>query len=762
MEIEKKIEWLKPERVLKLIEDHKSVFGINRMFIIGIGKNGVDCALQCKHITEKRFGNDPKKVRFLGIAEDKYLADASCEGTVLTEDECLPIVPDEAIYKYLNNPARLPQYALSWFDNGLKNYSPATPTYGLTKRQCGRIALFHNIKEILKKMGDALEAFAGSDKSLEIVLTGNMGDVFFGGMFIDMAYIAKHLFESSAYPVKVNCYMFAPDTAVMYESDQREQGNYFANTILTRNELEKFQCGKKPFSQKYTSTFEVVSDKVPFNAIFIGKAEKNYRYTLDTAAEKILNRMEILFTKDDDAERILSYNMLKQSESHDFRYLSYGVSVSEIPLGKMVSYLCVKVFTLINHSLNKNNVGQMLLGHYGNLVTPDVKLLAQKGGDLATLDFDERINPVFSAKALKHSSDGANEYIESWLTRMDNSTKKGAEICADEVVNSIINVCEEAKCDFSKGPFYAAELIKKCLADLRVATAKTNSEMSDMEEQVERARNLERKAYMKIKTSPLFVNKSIEQYIYELREYAQYSCKLRTGGTMIEFYKTVSEKLTDYLTNVIGKATEAFENIAVNRKAIIEELSRDNSEEVCAVDAFSLSDESVQQGLDKLVENVPESVIAKALVECGILTVSDDDETALARAAVGIVLKCFSQFLSMGFNEMCDYFGKKDVIRNSVKDCIDNVAVAAPMSDDFALNRVICPKSTKQDDIAALRSIYKGMNYIWNGSVMNMTTAVSQIKGGVKLEEFPDYTQWENMHYAYVNDSLKKHGIHIF
>ena len=62
MEIEKKIEWLKPERVLKLTNQYKSLFGINRLFVIGLGKNGVDCALRCKHITEKRFGTDDKKV----------------------------------------------------------------------------------------------------------------------------------------------------------------------------------------------------------------------------------------------------------------------------------------------------------------------------------------------------------------------------------------------------------------------------------------------------------------------------------------------------------------------------------------------------------------------------------------------------------------------------------------------------------------------------------------------------------------------------
>ncbi len=761
MEIESRIDWLKPERVMKLTDRHKSMFGMNRLFIIGLGKNGVDCALRCKHITEKRFGTDDKKVRFLGIAEDKYLEAAACEGSVLTEEEQIPIVPEEAIYKYLNNPARLPQTAVEWFDNGLKNYSPATPVYGLTKRQGGRIALFHNIKNVIKRVGEAMSAFAGSDRSLEIVITGNMGDIFFGGMFIDLAYILNKLFGDTGYPVKVNCYMFAPDTAVMFEEDQREQGNYFANTILTKNELDMFQCQKRHFSQKYSNSFEVISDKVPFNACFIALAQKNYTYTLDCAAEKILNRMEILFTKDDDAEKILSYNMLRPNDSHDFRYLSYGVSVAEVPLGKIMSYLCIKVFTLMNHALNKNNVGERLLGHYANLVTPDERFLAQKGGDLPALEFDERINPVFSARSLKVSSDSANEYIEGWLNRMTTSTERGAEICLEEVTRSIINVCEESLHDFDKGPFYAAELVKNCLSALRVAIAKINSESDDLAEQKERALNLTRTAYMKIKTSPLFVGKAVEQYIVELREYANCCCKIRTGSTLVKFYQDVSDKLTDYLDNTIGAATGAFESVAMNRKAIIEEIAA-ATDTNCAVDVFSLSDAAVTAKLDKMVEEIPEATLSKAFLASGILEISGGDDKAVAKAVVQIVRKCFNELLDKSFSEMCEFFGKRNVLTDVMNNAVEDAAVPAPMLDSFELNRMICPKSTRQDDIAVLRAQYKGMNYIWNGSVMNITAAVAQIKADVDLKAFPDYDQWENMHYAYVHDSLKKHGIHIF
>ena len=98
MEIEKKIEWLKPERILKLYNGQKSIFGINRLLVVGVGKNGVDCVLRCKHITEKRFGTDSTKVRYLGIGEEKQIESLSCFGTTLADNEKLSIAATYSIH----------------------------------------------------------------------------------------------------------------------------------------------------------------------------------------------------------------------------------------------------------------------------------------------------------------------------------------------------------------------------------------------------------------------------------------------------------------------------------------------------------------------------------------------------------------------------------------------------------------------------------------------------------------------------------------
>ena len=762
VEIEQKIEWLKPERIQKLYDGQKSPFGMNRLFVIGIGKNGTDCALRCMHLTEKRYGKDPKRVRFLCIGEQKQLFESSFEGTVPADGIVLPIAADEAIYKYLNNPAKLPEYALDWFDSGLKNYSPATPTYGLTKRQCGRIALFHSIKKIMTLIGDALKDFGGSDKPLEIILIGNLGDTFFGGMFIDLAYILAKLFENSPYQVRLNAYLFAADTAALIEADSRDVGHYSANTIVAKSELDKFQCCKKHFSQKYTKSFEVDSDKPPFNACFLIPAEENYDLTMSKAAEKILNRMEILFSKDDDAERILSYNMLKPEASHEFRYLSYDVSAAEIPVGKIMSYLGIKLFTRLNRTLNGNNVGEMKLNRYAAQVTATMELVASKSGQLPQLDFDERMNPAFSAKSIRGSGEAALSAVETWLSAMKSAVISGTPVCVKEISDSIIADCEAAKTDFAKGPFYAQEILKKCFSVLRVAIAKIKSEEEDNAEQVERTRTLERSALRKVKTSALFVSKAVEQYLYELKGYADASLAVCTAKPMIDFYQALYDRLNEYYTTTLQRAVDPFEQMSVNRGGIIDEVKAESSERSCVADAFPVSEEKVLAKLDELSESIPKERLEQYFKETGILNLPEDDEKALGRAVVKILRKCFAEQLSMNYTEMCEYFGISDGVSAAMKKCIDGVHVAAPTSDQFTITRIICPKSVKQEDIAELRGQHKGVGYIWNGSVSLHETAAAAICGGVELEKFSGYQQWENMHYAYVNDSLKKHGIRIF
>jgi len=467
---EKLIDWLKPDRIMKLYAGRKTRFGTKRLYVVGIGKNGTECLMRCKHIAENRYKTDNTKIRFLAVGEDKMLDAAEFCGSVLRDEEKLRIVPDDAIYKYLNAPERLPETALSWFDTGLKNYTPAKPAYGLQKRQCGRVALFHYFNDLLKIFGDAISAFSDSNAPLDIVVTGNMGDAFFGGMVIDIGYILKSLFETAKYPVNVTAYMFAGDTSKLFEKDSRELGNYYANTIVTKAELDSFKCRKTRFSQKYTQSFAVDTDKPPYSACYINAAESTYEATLEAAALKILSECEIVYVRDDDADKIMSYNML--GKEHSFRYLACDTAVNEIPMGRIMSYLSVKLFMSFNRMLNKNSVSSMEMGKLIGKLTPNAQFLASKAGVLPKLEFNEELNPLFSVKSLKNGMEASRRYVSDNVEKFAELCRNGSDIVLPAVFDEVVSICEEAKNNFDKGPFYAVEVVKKSLAELRVVSAR--------------------------------------------------------------------------------------------------------------------------------------------------------------------------------------------------------------------------------------------------------------------------------------------------
>lgn len=759
MDNEKLIDWLKPDRIMKLYAGRKTRFGTKRLYVVGIGKNGTECLMRCKHIAENRYKTDDSRIRFLAVGEDKMLDAAEFCGSVLRDAEKLRIVPDDAIYKYLNAPERLPETALSWFDTGLKNYTPAKPAYGLQKRQCGRVALFHYFNDLLKIFGDAISAFSDSTAPLDIVVVGNMGDAFFGGMVVDMGYILKSLFETAKYPVKVTAHMFAGDTSKLFEKDSRELGNYYANTIVTKAELDSFQCRKTRFSQKYTQSFAVNTDKPPFSACYINAAESTYEATLEAASLKILSECEITYLRDDDADKIMSYNML--GKEHSFRYLACDTAVNEIPMGRIMSYLSVKLFMSFNSMLNKNSVSSMEMGKLIGKLTPNAEFLAAKAGELPKLEYDEEKNPLFGVKSLKNGMEASRRYVGDNVDKFAELCQKGADIVLPAVFDEVVSVCEEAKTNFDKGPFYAVEVVRKSLAELRSAIAKIKVEIEDIGETMAREERMVKVSYKKIKNSPAFIaSRMTGEYIAWLDEWGEYKKTEVTLDIVKRFYETLYAKIDEYYRVNLLKSAEMFEKIPVNREEILTGASP--YEGFGVTEAFDIFTPGIKSALDKMVDALPESTRLMAFKRSDLMNADNGDEMHFPRELVHIAQSCFASFFDQSYDEFCRFFGVEMSEAAALGECLGRAAVKTPASDEPALTRIICPKDAPAGELAPLRAVHKGISNIWNDSAADRMVSVVQIKGNVTLNGFKGYEQWENMRYAYVNDSLKKHGIHIF
>lgn len=760
MELDK-VQWFSPKRIMKLYQGKKAAYGSRRLFIIGIGSNGIDILIKCKDIAENRYGSDNSKIRFLGIGLEDQLDSAEADGSVLAEDERLVIDPDEAIYPYLNDPSLLTAEQAEWFDDGLCNYTQNKPVYGLKKRQCARLALFHYFDKIKTILGAAVSAFSGDNSTIEVVFTGNLGDAFFGGMVIDLAYITKAFFAPDKSPVTVTAAMLAADTALLQGLEGRDLAIFYANTVVTKCELDKFQCQKKEYSQKFSPAYSFSSAKAPFSSCVINAAEETYELTVENTALKIMTDSALLFLQDDDADRLLSHNMLGNATSHTFRYLCSATALDEIPMGKIASYLSLKTVILLKDKLMKNSAADVV-NIYVSKVVPDEMLLALKAGDIPNIEYDERLNPLFSAKSLKKGMQASLGYVNERLEKIAEQCRNGAQLYIEKVYKEVVDVCDKACCDNEKGPYYASDIVKRCMSALKKVIDKKKSQIEDADLDVPRDEHQLAAEWKSIHgTFGLFASKNTSDYVDRMKKYAEGRRVQLTGKILIDFYQELYEKLEDYYNNKLAASISLFDSCVEYFANISEELRPHNGGFV--YDAFDVSDKKVTQKLDRLAGQIPEMMLDMALGKSKLLSAAASlDSKLFASKICAVSCVCFRELFSSSYDELCQAFASDKTVARAIEGCIERVCAVTPVADEQPLVRAVCPQNAQMEDIAGLRAVHNNLNSVWTNSSLLHTVIVQQMKGGVKLDRFKDYQQWENMRYAYVNDSLKKHGIHIF
>lgn len=755
---------LRPDRVMKMYRGSKSAFGTKKLFVIGIGQTGVDCLMRAKHIAENRFQKDKTRIRFLGIDVNDSVNGVEFCGSVLEEGEKLAIDPDTVIYKYLNDPDQMTEYEKDWFDEGLKNYTPNKPVYGLRKRQCGRLALFRCFGSIMKTLGAAVTSFGTNDRPLEIAVVGSLGDAFFGGMMIDFGYILRTLFETANYPVTLVAYMFAGDTSEFIEKEGRDLANAYANTIVAKSELDLFQSRKKRFWQQYSDAIEISSDKPPYTACYIAQAESDYERTLEKTALKIMCEPGNIFAQNDDAERLMAHNMLDKDGSHAFRYLAFSSAVNEIPLGKIVSYVSLKILGKYLGDLRKRSIGEMELGKIAGKVTPNAALLASKAGSMPKFEFDEYLNPLFSLRSLKNGGEASKRYVNERLDETAELCRKGAELVLPELSGQIKKLCENAVCDRQKGPYYALEIIKTCVSKLAAASKNIEQQTMNISDDVVREERLMEAAYKKIKMTPGFMAKGlVEYYVDSVKGYMKCRYDQLTSRIVKDFYDRLSENLNKYAEENLRSKSKVFDFISEHTDDILYGKSPYLGFGVKeAFDPLAPESADIRAILDNMVDSIPQDKMELAMKRADLLSAAQKGVTEFISELLVLVDICVGEFTEKGYDEICEYFKIENSLASGIEDCFGRVDISTPTTGDMPLTRVICPRTAKPADIAPMRALHKELNDIWNASASSYSVSIVRIQGAVKLEEFKNYEQWENMRYAYVNDSLKKHGIHIF
>ncbi len=756
MDMDERLEWLMPNRIMKTIRDFKSPVGGSRLFIIGIGMNGVDIALRCKDFAENFCDFDSHTIRFLGIDLAENLKSSERNGSRLLDSERIEIDPEEAIYPYLNDPERLPKQVREWFDEGLFNYTQRTPVYGKNKRQCARLCVFHYIDKIMNIFERARDDFSKGKTPLEIILVGNLGDSFFGGMAVDMAYIARSVFGSVSYSARICAHMLAADTAPLQGLSGRDLASFYANTVVTKSELDSFQCKRRVFTQTYSPKVALQCDSSPFSTCNIYAAESTYDLTADKVAVRIMSDFSVAYTQDGDVDKKLTNNMLFQGGKRKFNYITGESVFNVVPIAKILCYLSLKILTKFDEYLCKNTMDEMELGLLKGKVCPDALMLASKAGDVPKFEFDETLNPLFSFESLRRGSNASMKYVTDRLETIQTLCESASEAYSRELYDHVVKICEKAIFDAKKGPKYAEGVVKGCLKALRERSERINRTFGEIDEDVSRMETSLKALHRKLKAPGFIAKKAVEPYIDRIKEFAELKKTQLTGRILVAFYDKLSSLLDGYANDKLFKLTNVFNSAKTLLDSdSIMKIPPQNS---FVREIFDLSAEETRAALNRIVDNLivnKEFVVFKRV---NLETLYRGDSASIAREIANMAGMCLGELFERGFVGLNDEFGEGKTIANVLSDCVNGILITTPTDSEQTATRIVLPKECAKSDY---RAFYDEKTFI-NVSNMRNAAFVTLIKGGVRLDKFRDYEQWENMRYAYVNDSLKRQGIHIF
>lgn len=750
MDIDERLEWLMPNRILKTFHDLKSPVGGSRLFIIGIGMNGVDIALRCKDFAENFCDFDSNTIRFLGIDLAENLKSSEYFGSKLLDTERIEIDPEEAIYPYLNAPERLPESVRGWFDEGLFNYTQKTPVYGKSKRQCARLCFFHYIDKITNEFKRAHADFSKGKIPLEIMLVGNLGDPFFGGMAIDLAYIARSVFGDVSYSARICAHMLAADTAPLQGLSGRDLAAFYANTVVTKSELDSFQCKRSRFIQTYSPKVALQCDSSPFSICSVYAAESTYDLTVDKVAVRIMSDFSVPYTQDGDVDKKLTNNMLCRNKKRGFNYITGESIFNTVPFSKMLCYLSLKILAGLDDFLCENTMNEMELGLLKGKVCPDALMLASKAGNVPKFEFDEIMNPLFSFESLKRGCNASMKYVTDRLETIQSLCESASEGYSQELCEYVIKICEDAVFDIKKGPKYAEGVVKGCIKALKERSEKNRATFGEINEDVSRMESNLKAFYRKLKSPGFIARKAVEPYIDKLKEFVELKRTQLTGWIMVAFYDKLCLSLEKYMNEELCKMMNIFNSAKVLLD--LGTILKDSPPNGFVREIFDPSTEKMHETLDRAVSKLRDDDFNRV----NLRALYRGDSAVVAREISKLVKTCFGESFSKGIVSLNDEFGEGKSFANVLTDCVCGILITTPTDSEQVITRVVLPKEGGNYRESANEETFVSV------SAMRNAAFVTQIKGGVRFDKFRDYEQWENMRYAYVNDSLKRQGIHIF
>ncbi|MGE3807419.1 MAG: tubulin-like doman-containing protein, partial [Gemmataceae bacterium] len=250
--------------------------------VIGLGAGGLNVLTQFRQVLKDRFGSVDalSHLRMIGIDTDPESVQRS---TVHSGSDSLILSPSDVLAAKLNRPLHYQKSRdgrpriEQWFNTNMLYRIPRNlTTEGL--RALGRLAFIDNYRLIAQRMQSDLEACVAPEnlqktiKQTGLKLRSNQPRVYVvcslaggtgGGMFIDVAYAARHLLRKMGYTKTDVVGLFLLPSFDKDALQKSGAAKVMVNVYTALTELNHFSSSDVAFSAKFDDREGLVTDPAP-------------------------------------------------------------------------------------------------------------------------------------------------------------------------------------------------------------------------------------------------------------------------------------------------------------------------------------------------------------------------------------------------------------------------------------------------------------------------------------------------------------------
>lgn len=356
------------------------------VLVIGLGGTGIDAMLRVKNEVQGRMPPDvdsngkilspvPGNMAFLAVDTDthalkKTVGMASINDSI---DEFVDLrvnsmskVISAIVASHLSDPE------WEWYDPELKAEGGLDGANGI--RQIGRLMLFHNFQRVSAQINAVLKSIVSraqvkSNNPQIFILTG-IGGGTGSGIFLDIAYLIRKLTGDLHLNVKISGYIFTPD---LNKNNGGDVASMYRNGFAALKELDYWMSGAdhgKHFVQRYPSNFLIDSPDRPFDFCHIITAQDeekkiiSYTKAMEAVGSTLFAFLtgETIGTADGNNSLTSTYdNVMGHIDGANanapypanYKYLSVGSSMIEIPYREIMTLLAARMFELLSPVIHR-------------------------------------------------------------------------------------------------------------------------------------------------------------------------------------------------------------------------------------------------------------------------------------------------------------------------------------------------------------------------------------------------------------------------